>query len=67
MKNLRKIKWENIYSIVMIVFGIAATVAHIRLNGFYGELFLEWLIDEIFLFGGRYIVKDWRTNPTNWD
>lgn len=71
MKNnkkgiLKRIKWENITFIIMLVLGIASIRHHIILNGIYKELILEIITYLMFAFTFRYIVKDIRKNPSNW-
>ncbi len=66
MKKLKRIKWENITAIAMVMLDMYCMYTHIRLNGFYSELVLELIVNTMSVFGVRYIVKDVRTNPSNW-
>ena len=66
MKTLRKVKWENITFLVMIILDIISIIHHIKLNGLYFNLIFEVIIYLMFAFTFRYIVKDIRKNPSNW-
>ena len=63
---LKRIKWENIFTILMIIFDLYAIYTHIELNGFYGELGLEFIIYFGLTFGFRYVIKDMRLNFKEW-
>lgn len=63
---LKRIKWENITFIIMLLLGIASMQHHYALNGLYKGLLIELPMYLMFAFGFRYIVKDIRKNPTNW-
>lgn len=62
----KRIKWENILTILLIIFDLYAIYTHIQLNGFYNELGLEFIIYFGLTFGFRYIVKDMRLNFKEW-
>ena len=71
MKNkkkglLRRIKWENITFIIMLVIDILSIRHHIILNGLYFNLIIELFMYSLVTFTFRYIVKDIRKNPSNW-
>lgn len=66
MKNLRKIKWENIVAIAMIGLSIYSMVEHVKMNGFYSWLWGEVVIYGLSCVGIWWIVRDIRKNPTNW-
>lgn len=70
MKNkkglLRKIKWENIITILMGILSVVSIIHHIELNGLYFDLILEVITYTMFTLFFRYIVKDIRKNPNNW-
>lgn len=71
MKNnkkglLRRIKWENITTILMVWLSVASIRHHIILNGLYFNLILEVFTYSMFTLFFRYIVKDMRKNPQNW-
>lgn len=70
MKNkkglLRRIKWENITTILMGILSVISIIRHIQLNGLYFNLILEIITYLTFAFTFRYIVKDIRKNPNNW-
>lgn len=63
---MRKIKWENIILLVMIILGVISMVHHIKLNGWYNNLVIEAMVYLLISVGARYLVKDIRKNPSNW-
>ena len=63
---MRKIKWENIILLVMIILGVVSMVHHIKLNGWYNNLVIEAIIYLLISVGARYLVKDIRKNSSNW-
>lgn len=63
---MRKIKWENIILLVMIILGVVNMVHHIKLNGWYNNLVIEAIVYLLISVGARYLVKDIRKNPSNW-
>ena len=63
---MRRIKWENIVFILMVILGVVSIQHHIALNGLYFALVEEVVIYLMFAFGFRYVVKDIRKNPENW-
>lgn len=63
---MRKIKWENLVFILLVVLGVLSIKHHIELNGIYALLGIEPLMYGMFAFGFRAIVKDIRKNPDNW-
>ena len=62
----KRIKWENIITILLIIFDLYAIYTHIELNGFYNELVMEFFIYFGLTFGFRYIIKDMRINFKEW-
>jgi hypothetical protein len=64
---MKKIKWENIFTILYVGFAIYQTIYHIGLNGLYVGLVAELFIHLMFTFGFHYIIKDIRKNPTEWE
>lgn len=70
MKNkkglLRRIKWENITTILMGILSVISITRHIELNGLYFNLILEIITYNMLTFTFRYIIKDIRKNPNNW-
>lgn len=68
VKRVRKvhIKYENIISLLYVIFAIYQEWYHISINGLYPYLILECIIHLMFIFAIWYILKDIRTNPTNW-
>lgn len=65
-KRKVSIKYENVISLLYVLFAIYQTYYHIQLNGLYIELFMEILIHIMFISAIHYIVKDIRKNPNNW-
>ena len=64
---LKKIKWENIIMLCMIMLFIISMVHHYQLNGFYLQLItMELPVYSSITFIIWYLIKDIRTNPTNW-
>ena len=63
---MKKIKWENIILLVMIILGVVSMVHHIKLNGWYNNLVIEAIVYLLISVGARYLVKDIRKNPSNW-
>ena len=71
MKNnkkglLKRIKWENITTILMGILSVVSIIHHIELNGLYFNLILEIITYSMFTLFLRYIVKDMRKNSSNW-
>ena len=63
---MRKIKWENIVLLIMIVLGVVSMIHHIKLNGWYNNLIIEAIIYLLISVGARSLAKDIRKNPNNW-
>ena len=63
---MRKIKWENIILLIMIILGVVSMVHHIKLNGWYNNLVIEAIVYLLISVGARSLVKDIRKNPSNW-
>ena len=63
---MRKIKWENIILLVMIILGVVSMVHHIKLNGWYNNLVIEAIVYLLISVGARSLVKAIRKNPSNW-
>ena len=66
MKGLKRIKWENIFTIIMVVLDIYCIFNHIKLNGYYDMLMYEFVIYFGLTFTFRYVIKDMRTNTKEW-
>lgn len=64
--QLRKVKFENIFTIMYIILASYQTYYHITLNGLYIGLLGEIIIYISFLIMFRYVIKDIRKNPENW-
>lgn len=63
---MRKIKWENIVLLVIIILGVVSITHHIKLNGWYNNLVIEAMVYLLISVGARSLVKDIRKNPSNW-
>ena len=66
MKKIKRIKWENIFTIAMVVFSTMSILKHIELNGVYDLLVVEVAVYAMATVGVRYVIKDIRVNPINW-
>lgn len=65
-KVLKRIKYENIFTLIGIVFDFICIYKHIQLNGFYDMLGFEFIIYFGFTFTIRYVIKDMRINTKEW-
>lgn len=66
MKKIKRIKWENIFTIAMVIFSTFSVLKHIEINGIYDLLIVEIGVYAMATIGVRYVIKDIRVNPTNW-
>ena len=66
MKKIRKIKWENLTTIAMLVFAIERLLVIINANGVSQDTIIEIVFYALAIIGARYLIKDLRLNPTNW-
>ena len=66
MIKLKKIKWENLTTIGIIIFAIERLLANIELNGVSQDIRIEIAFYSLSVIGVRYLIKDLRLNPTNW-
>lgn len=66
MKKIRKIKWENLTTIAMLVFAIERLLVIINANGISQDTVIEIGFYALAIIGARYLIKDLRLNPTNW-
>lgn len=66
MKRIRRIKWENLTTIVTLIITIERLLTAINLKGVTQETTIEIIIYSLAVIGARYLVKDLRLNPTNW-
>ena len=65
MKKIRKIKWENLTTIAMLVFAIERLLVIINSNGVSQDTVIEIVFYALAVIGARYLIKDLRLNPTN--
>lgn len=63
---MKKIKWENIVLLIVIVLSIMSMIHHIKLNGWYNNLVIEAIMYLLIGISARLLVKDIRKNPSNW-
>ncbi len=66
MKKIKRIKWENISTIAMLVFAIERLLVNINANGVTQDTTIEIVFYSLAVIGARYLIKDLRLNPTNW-
>ncbi len=66
MKKIRRIKWENLTTIAMLVFAIERLLVIINANGVSQDTTIEIVFYALAVIGARYLIKDLRLNPTNW-
>lgn len=56
MKNINKLKYENIIFMLSICFSIQSIIYHVKLNGFYVELGIEAIMYAFMCLGVKYAV-----------
>lgn len=66
MKRIRKVKWENIVTIVTSIIATQRLLIIIDEMGVTQDTVLEIAIYSLAVIGSRYLIKDLRINPTNW-
>ena len=66
LKVIRKIKWENLFTIASIVFGVMRLLEIIKTTGVTTDTPIEVAVYGFAVIGVRYLVKDLGLNPTNW-
>ena len=66
MKRIRKVKWENIVTIVTSIIAIQRLLIIIDKMGVTQDSIIEIAIYALAVIGSRYLIKDLRINPTNW-
>ena len=66
MKKIRRIKWENLTTIAMLVFAIERLLVIINAKGVSQDAVIEIGFYALAIIGARYLIKDLRLNPTNW-
>lgn len=59
---MRKIKWENILSLLLVIIAIASMIKHITINGYYFGLLFEMIIDYSLIVFNYFLVKNLRKN-----
>ncbi len=63
---MKKIKWENILTLLLVMVYTYQLLFHYTLNGFYIGILAEIVLNIMIIITLRYLVKDIRTNPENW-
>lgn len=66
MKKIKRIKWENLTTIAMLVFVIERLLVIINAKGVSQDTIIEIGFYALAIIGARYLIKDLRLNPTNW-
>lgn len=66
MKRIRKVKWENIVTIVTTIIAIQRLLLIINSKGVSQDTTIEIAFYSLAVIGARYLIKDLRINPTNW-
>ena len=66
MKRIRKVKWENIVTIVTTIIAIQRLLLIIDSKGVSQDTTIEIAFYSLAVIGARYLIKDLRINPTNW-
>ena len=66
MKRIKRIKWENLTTIAMLVFAIERLLVIINAKGVSQDTIIEIGFYALAIIGARYLIKDLRLNPTNW-
>lgn len=66
MKKIKRIKWENITTITMVVFTIERLLVIINSTGVTKDIPIEIGFYTLAVIGARYLIKDLRLNQTNW-
>ena len=66
MKRIRKVKWENIVTIVTSIIATQRLLIIIDEMGVTQDTVIEIAIYALAVIGSRYLIKDLRINPTNW-
>ena len=66
MKTIRRIKWENLTTIAMIVFAIQRVLTIINVTGVTQDTSIEIAMYSLSVIGLRYLIKELRLNPANW-
>ena len=66
MKKIKRIKWENITTIAILVFAIERLLVIINSTGVTKDTPIEIGFYTLAVIGARYLIKDLRLNPTNW-
>lgn len=66
MKKIKRIKWENLTTLAMIIFAVERALVQVATNGVSNDTSIEIAMYGLAVMGARYLVKDLRLNPINW-
>ena len=66
MKTIKRIKWENLTTVAIIVFAIDRVLTMINTTGVSNDSYIEVGFYALAVIGARYLIKDLRTNAINW-
>lgn len=66
MKTIKRIKWENLTTVAMIMFAIDRVLTMINTTGVSNDSYIEVGFYALAVIGARYLIKDLRTNAINW-
>lgn len=66
MKKIKRIKWENLTTIAMLVFAIERLLIIVNSTGVAKDTPIEIGFYALAVIGARYLIKDLRLNLINW-
>ena len=66
MKKIKRIKWENLITIAILVFAIERLLVIVNSTGVTKDTPIEIGFYALAVIGARYLIKDLRLNSTNW-
>ncbi len=66
MKTIKRIKWENLTTVAMIIFAIHRILTMISTTGVSQDSYIEVGFYALAVIGARHVIKDLRTNSINW-
>ena len=66
MKKIRRIKWENLTTIAILVFAIERLLVIVNGTGVTKDTPIEIGFYALAVIGARYLIKDLRLNLINW-
>ena len=66
MKKIKRIKWENLTTIAILVFAIERLLVIVNGTGVTKDTPIEIGFYALAVIGARYLIKDLRLNLINW-